>query len=409
MSTFMYQWKPLGFIAALLVTTSVVADGLHKVSPHSSGATPETSLMRREDKASLLEQEEVSKSKRDLYVLIGDNVCDGGGAWKRYKLNAVTPGRYQYCAAACDEKDECIGFDKGLTGCNLYTQKAVAVGTWPNVKFDGVAAFAGEGDHDKFPETPYDLSPGTTPFGTKNKFQCFRKTYYKPANSYYWKVGSGTCSGEGGFWKRYSMKPGDYNSCSNACNQRDECIGFDHGTWESAKGGEHEKGCFLYTQKKVVGDWPGVDKEPVEGQDEHKGFPATPMHLKAGHVSTFDKDGDAKCWAKTHWVSLASYYMELGKSGCTGSGLWKHYKMTGSNANKCKKKCDEKAECIGLDVVGGNCRLFTKSEVTGWEGVEATAAAGEGAHNAFAPNAFSLSPDTAKTEAGSLCLAKTHT
>lgn len=402
---------------------------LHPISPHAlsevepsvvprraSVVIQSSALLRREEKevakpGSLLATEETSESNRELYVKVGNSLCDGGGLWRRYELNTVVPGSYAFCAQACDAKGECVGFDAGNTGCNLYTQKAVAVGTWPNVRFNGVAAFTGEGDHDAYPQRPEDLMAGETQFGTDQDFKCYRKTYWKPANSYYWKIGDGTCSG-GGLWKRYKVDNGDYETCEDTCNQRDECIGFDVGTWAGAT---DAASCFLYTQKAVVGAWPGVYGAPLDGAGDHNKWATKPSDLSAGTIASYDANSNAKCYGKTHWVSLDQYYMSLGDQLCTGGGLWKHYKITGGKTLKhCKHKCDGKAECIGLDFTDTECRLYTSKEVAAdtWEGVEfdsSGAFAGADDHDRFAPHANSLSIGAEDAPAaGSKCLMRTH-
>lgn len=379
--------------------------------------------------ASLLAEGEVGAraegSRRDLYVLIGSNLCDGGGLWKRYELNAVTPGKYEFCAAACDAKDECVGFDVGNTGCNLYTQKAVAIGTWQLVRFNNGEAFAGEGAHDAYPQTPLDLTVGNTDFGANENFQCYRKTYYKPPDSYFWLIGNGTCSG-GGLWKRYELSPGNYSACENACNLRDECIGFDVGTWSSPGStmqvhkDNHttpstSTGCFLYTQKALFGTWPGVGiASPQSGEGEHDAFPATPFDLSVGSHASYNVGNQTQCFGKTHWVSLKSYYYPLGKNLCSGGGLWKHYKTTGGSVADCQDKCDMQDSCVGLDFTkGGDCRLYTSAEVAGgsWAGVTfdgAGAFSGSGDHDSFPPSPFSLVPEFGDAEDGKHCFARTH-
>lgn len=366
----------------------------------------------------------------DRYVLIGDNTCSGGGFWKRYQMNTVTPGSYSYCSQACDGKEECIGFDVGTTGCNLYTQKAVAIGTWPGVQFNVDEAFAGAGDHDAFPQTPYDLTLGTSAVATDELYKCYRKTFYKPADSYYWLVGSGTCSG-GGAWKRYKMGDalgGTYHDCENACNLRDECIGFDVGTWDMGDTvvqqhlssmltiQNNKTSCFFYAQKPVTGTWPGVQiGSTIAGTGEHDDFPPTPYDLSVVNMdstmSGYNVGGNTLCYGKTHWVELESYYMELGKATCVG---WKHYKASAADTkDKCKKKCDEKDECVGVDWDGSECRLFTSIAVASGSWTDVTmdgsgAFAGVAGKDFFAPTPFTLSPDTAAAGETKSCLAKTH-
>jgi len=400
------------------------------------------SMMRRDEggrknPSSLLDLEASSETKRDQYILVGSGLCDGGGLWKRYELNAVTPARFAYCADACDEKDECVGFDSGNSGCSLYTQKAVAVGSWPNVVFKNWNAFDGVGDHDAWPATPYDLT--VTPssdtshgsaYGVEHDFKCFRKTSYKPVESYYRALQDihnqdGACSA-GTTSAGYRMHSGTLESCTDACNIRDECIGFDVGTAADAAAnqtGGHST-CYLYTQKAVVntqvshgfggfekkGSWEGV--EEVAGHN--KEFLTSPSGLSvAAHEHHHDRyRGTAKCYVKTHWVSLSSYYMELGKHTCTGDGgPWKHYSMSGGSMEQCKAKCDTKDECVGIDFAGTDCRLYTSAKVTGWDGVTGgdDGIAGVGVHDKFAPDSFSLSPDrTTAANEGTTCMVKTH-
>lgn len=373
--------------------------------------------------------------ENELYVLIGDNLCSGGGSgsdlWKRYELNAITPGSYSFCAQACSGKEECVGFDVGTTGCNLYTQKAVAIGTWPNVQFNANQAFAGTGSLDDFPQSPTDLTLSDSTVGSNQLYKCYRKTYYKPVDSYYWLIGDGTCSGGGGPWKRYKMTPGTKDACENACNLRDECVGFDVGTWEVQESvlqvdkGTFETtlrtttGCFMYAQKAVHGStaesWPGVELgTAIPGTGSHDDFPTTPYELVAGDdMPSFNINNATKCYGKSHWVSLAQYYMELGKETCEGGGMWKHYKMDASHVTACKEKCDEKEECVGLDHAGGACRFYTSADVSAgtWAGVTAdgpVAFAGSGDHDRHTPTPFSLSPTSATADSSKTCLAKTH-
>jgi len=408
--------------------TSVVMD--------SRGHIERTGLVRRHHEKgaeSALEQEDKAKQP-DLYVLIGRNRCDGGGQWKYYELDAVTPGKYVGCSAACDAKDECVGFDVGDTGCYMYTQKAVAIGTWGGVRFNNADAFAGVGDHDKFPSKPTDLTLGTTPLAANELYMCYRKTYFKPVESYYWLIGNGTCSG-GGLWKRYEKSPADFGSCANACNQRDECIGFDVGTWAVTDATTQVNqdqfatqlitttGCFLYTQKAVYGSWPSVQAGQTAkiGEGDHDAFPTDPSELTVGIVGKYQA-GDVtgkptKCYGKTHWVSLDQYYMELGTDRCTGNGgQWKYYKFSTKDGapvtlDDCKSKCDEKDSCVGLDhKEGEECRLYSRMAVPSdrWHNVEfdgTVAFAGESAHDVFPQTPFSLSPGTGT---GAKCLAKTH-
>jgi len=442
-------------IGSSLLSTLVASLVQHTVAAHApkedlstvisaSGESPKPRLVRRQagseailvDRGGVKAATTATAAQPDLYVMIGHNKCNGGGAWKRYEMNGVTPGRYEVCAAACNAKDECIGFDVGSTGCNLYTQKAVAVGTWPTVRFSCGGPVAGEGAHDKFPQTPTDLTAGTTALPAGETFQCYRKTYYKPADSYYWLIGNGTCSG-GGLWKRYAMSPGDYDTCEHACNQRDECIGFDVGTWEVSDITEQvfmdkfktslqtTTGCFMYTQKAVYGTWPGVqdgdDEAAWLGDGNHDAWPSKPADLTAGHVERFDADATAKCYGKTHYVSLDQYYMQLGNTLCSGGGTWKHYKMTGASLEDCKLKCDAKDACVGLDhEENTECRLYSRLAMPGssstWDGVEFKDGVGPwpgtGDHDAFAPTPFSLKPE--ELAAGTAvdhtktCLAKTH-
>jgi len=410
-------------------TTSVVMDshGQMKTGLVRRHQEPETSAH------SALEQDDKARQP-DLYVLIGRNKCDGGGQWKYYELDAVTPGKYIGCSAACDAKDECVGFDVGDTGCNMYTQKAVPIGTWGGVRFKNADAFDGVGDHNKFASKPTDLTLGTTEWNANELYMCYRKTYYKPVESYYWLIGDGTCSG-GGLWKRYKKSPADFDSCANACNQRDECIGFDVGTWAVTDSTTQvfqdqfatklvtTTGCFMYTQKPVYGTWPSVQAVTTEsGEGDHDAFPKAPSDLSVGTVGRYQA-GDAtgnptKCYGKTHWVSLDQYYMELGTDRCTGGGgQWKYYKFsknaegTTVTLDECKTKCDEKDSCVGLDHKDGEeCRLYSRIAVPpdSWHGVDSdstVAFAGEGAHDKFPPTPFSLS---AATGTGSKCLAKTH-
>merc|ERR1719408_936712 len=238
------------------------------------------------------------------YVLVGDSRCNGGGLWKRYELTSVTPGQYSFCAASCNEKDECVGFDVGHTGCNLYTQKAVAIGTWPGVHFNAGEAFAGEGDHDAFPRQPSDLTVVESTEGANQLYKCYRKTFYKPADSYYWLIGNGTCSGGGGAWKRYRLTPGNHAACEHACNLRDECIGFDVGTWKVEESvlqvhlnpfnsaAKTTTGCFMYTQKAVHSLWPGVEAgTPLAGDGSHDAFAANPNKLSSGSSSDYNVNG----------------------------------------------------------------------------------------------------------------------
>lgn len=379
-----------------------------------------------------------SKKATDLYVLVGKNICNGeGGLWKRYELNVKgSPGRYDYCAAACDAKDECVGFDVGRPGCNMYTQKAVAVGTWPGVRFNDANPFDGEGAHNRFPSTPSELVAGNDVHENNDMYQCYRKTFYKPADSYYWLIGHGTCSG-GGLWKRYTMTPGTFATCENACNQRDECIGFDVGRWQVSDDTTQVNGatmftslvttpgCFMYTQKPVYGTWPFVeDNENIlSGENDHDAFPESPYDLKAAHVAKYEVGGDSKCYGKSHWVGLDQYYMMLGKQFCTGGGTWKHYKLTqvGADLNECKTKCDMQDGCIGLDhEVGGACRLYTRIAIplSRWPGVDHSGngnpfpGAREKSLNddpdPFAPDPFSLVPEAGAAVEGRSCVAKTH-
>lgn len=444
MSILLHKCRPVAIVTFLLATLAAATQELHEIKPHaldkvlpevvpqsyqesasllqesasvvmeSNGAMNAASaLLRREVKAAMLMEAE-SKSRRDQYVLAGNNLCDGGGMWKRYELNFVVPGKFDVCAAACDAKDECVGFDCGNTGCNMYTQKIVPYGTWAGVRFNDIGPFAGAGDHDKFPTTPYDLVAGSSSFGTQNRFKCYRKSDFKPAESFYWKIGEGLCSG-GGLWKRYNMEPGDYDSCASACNMKDECIGFDVSVHEGPIHPEDTTpGCFLYAQKHVYGEWPGPEEMPMYGMGDHNAYPPTPYDLTLGTVSHFDHAKDAKCFGKTHWVALDSYYMKLGNSTCSGGGgSWKHYKRTGDFSD-CKRRCDEKVECIGMDTTGDpveSCRLFvTRGMAAGsWQRVDFdgdNAFAGEGEHDAYAPEPFALSPGA--EEPGKACWAKTH-
>jgi len=360
--------------------------------------------------------------------------------WKHYEKNDVTPGRYTVCSAACDAKDECIGFDVGDTGCNMYTQRPVAIGTWNGVKFDNGNAFQGIGAHDLYPQKPTDLTLGTNAVEANQLFMCYRKTFYKPVESFYWLIGNGTCSG-GGLWKRYKRNPADWLSCSRACDQRDECVGFDFGLWtvdeQTVQNYQTQfttslitqTGCFMYTQKAVYGTWPGVqDINPESGEGVHDDYPATPYELKAGFKAEFQA-GDAlgqpsQCFGKTHWVSLDQYYMELGTDRCTGGGQWKHYKFSmldgvAVTLQDCKAKCDEKDSCVALDFKENEeCRLYSRLAVPPdtWPnvhfavatGANSTAGAypGEGDHDRFPPTPFSLT--VSPTGTGAKCLAKTH-
>lgn len=386
-------------------------------------------LNRAEALIKVAEMEDKMAEDQDLYVLIGDNLCSGGGLWKRYELNAITPGEYSFCSASCNSKEECVGFDVGTTGCNLYTQKAVAIGTWPNVQFNVVEAFAGQGDHDAFPKSPSDLTLGDSQHGRDELYKCYRKTYYNPSDSYYWLIGNGTCSG-GGAWKRYKMTPGTYETCEHACNLRDECIGFDQGTWEVQesvlqvdKGSftstlQTTTGCFMYTQKPVYGNWPGVEfSSPLDGEgSRQEKHPTTPNELMAGSESSmaaYNVNNETRCFGKTHWVNLEQYYMELGQQTCEGGGEWKHYKMDTADVKHCKDKCDEKDECVGLDHDDGKCRLYTNAALSSgsWTGVTfdgSDAFAGSGDHDKYAPTPFSLSPSTEAADSSKSCLAKTH-
>lgn len=453
MSFFPHLFRP-ALLVALAAALPQHTINLHKASEvvmDSNGAMKAApSLVRRQDDTASVvpedleewpklaeallaervvgESEGKTKSKgADLYVLTGNNICNGGGGlWKRYELNAVTPGRYDYCASACDSKGECVGFDVGRTGCNMYTQKAVAVGTWPSVRFKNAGPFAGEGAHDAFPQTPFALTAGNTKFGKDEMFKCYRKTFYKPADSYYWLIGGHTCSG-GGLWKRYKMTPGNYASCANACNQRDECIGFDAGTWAVSDDTTQvyqenfqtklltTPGCFMYTQKPVHGTWPGVQAITSEdGEGDHDAYPATPHDLAVGYRARFEVGNQTKCYGKTHFVNLAQYYMQLGQTLCSGGGRWKHYKKSGGTLDACKSTCDSKDECVGLDFVkGGDCRLYTHVAIppTSWEGVTFDGSgpfAGEKDHDKFPPTPFSLTAEKGKPSHTKHCLAKTH-
>jgi hypothetical protein len=391
----------------------------------------------RKEQVSLAEtanRKEAKSRVTDLYVNVGQNLCDGGtsesatGLWKRYELTKVKPAEYKYCAAACDDKDECVGFDMGNFGCNLYTQKAVALGTWPSVRFNDADAFDGQGEHNKFPAMPVDLVAGTNAVPSGDHYQCYRKTFYKPADSYYWLIGHGTCSG-GGMWKRYVMTPGDFQSCEHACNMRDECIGFDVGVWQVSDatiqvfGAQFDTtmvnttGCFMYTQKAVYGTWPLVQDNTnlQDGDGDHDDFPATPYELSAGYVARFEVGNLTKCYGKTHWVGLDQYFMLLGKEKCSGGGFWRHYKMVDGTLEDCKDRCDMKDSCVGLDYSEGEpCRLFTRLAVSpgSWhESVHSNASgeafAGQGTHDKFAQSPYDLIPLAGKNESRG-CYAKTH-
>jgi len=430
-------------------------DAIDTIAMDSQGSFQKSSgLVRRQRQQatytlSAVEQDDNDDKVRqpDPYVLIGRNKCDGGGQWKHYEMNSVTPGKYTVCSAACDAKDECIGFDVGDTGCNLYTQRPVAIGTWEGVKFDNGGAFVGMGAHDAYPTKPMDLTLGTTPLDANMLFMCYRKTFYKPVESYYWLIGNGTCSG-GGLWKRYKRSPADWQSCSRACDQRDECVGFDFGLWTVTQQTVQTyqtqftttrvttPGCFMYAQKPVFGTWPSVqDINPESGEGDHDDYPKTPFELKAGFKAEFqagDETGQpSQCFGKTHWVNLEQYYMELGTDRCTGGGQWKYYKMSMIDGvpvtlQDCKSKCDEKDSCVGVDFKDNEeCRLYSRVAVPPdtWPNVHFAAASadeastsisnmtagaypGDGDHNKFPPTPFSLSVNPTGT--GAKCLAKTH-
>lgn len=374
-------------------------------------------IMRKES----LESGSLLEDKRDLYVKVGNNLCDGdGGLWKRYEASGVVPGRYEYCAPLCDQKIECIGFDVGDTGCNLYTQKAVAIGTWPHVRSSHGEAFSGQDSHDLYPSRPLDLTVGTSLFGVKRRFKCYRKSLFRPSTSYYRHIGHGDCTGAtptGGQaqWNRYTLEGAIQTSaqCLDACNLRDECIGF----------GEVSDRCYLYAQKEVFGTWPNVHMVVEAGVAPNNRFPESPHDLIAANLSShedaaqnhsFSHDGSdvsadhGACWGKVYWVALSSYYMKLGAQKCTGGGgEWKHYEVTGGDLDECKKDCDETTLCIGLDFSPDGCRLYVSEAYTGW--TSATEKPGTGLHDLYAPDAFSLSPAEAVGDvAGTFCYAKTH-
>jgi len=369
------------------------------------------------------------------YILAGSNRCNGGGLWKRYESNSVTPGEYVGCASTCLEKEECVGFDIGTTGCNMYTQKAVAIGTWPNVQFNNGEAFAGVADHDAFPQSASDLTVGASTEGANEFYKCYQKTNVTAAsNSYYWLIGNGTCSG-GGAWNRYKLTPGDYATCENACNLRDECVGFDVGTWEiqesvlqvhqdNFKNTEKTTtGCLMYAQKAVHAAWPGVEvgTNLVAGAGDHEAFPATPHELKEGSLESFNVNGASKCYGKSRSVDLASYYVQLGKQTCDGGGKWKHYKSRAVDAQECKDKCDEKDECIAVDFTDvelrsqgkGKCQLYTNTPLaaSSWADVTfdgAGAFAGHGDHDRHPSTPSDLSPKSSRNDPLKKCFVKTH-
>jgi len=444
MSFFYKLWR-LSLVLALEVTikahSAVQAPSTSHVVMEGNGAMRKSSVVRRHQESGPAALVEDSKSRQgpDLYVLIGDNRCDGGGKWKHYELNTERPGNYLHCSASCDSKDECVGFDIGTSGCNMYTQKAVPFGTWNNVRFKDAGPFPGENAHDAFPKTPFDLLLGTGILPPKKMVKCYRKTFYKPVESYYRLIGDGTCSG-GGLWKRYKMTPASHDTCETACSQRDECLGFDLGTWEITDNTTQVDraefkttlititGCFMYTGKPVFGIWPGVQANtPEDGEGDHDKFPQKPDDLTAGFVARYqagNRSGDpnylkSQCWAKTHWVGMNEYYMQLGQRRCDGgAGVWKHYKLPAATLQLCKDKCDEQDACIGLDYkVDEDCRLFTRMAIPAgaWDGVGyddsgsmSHAYNGHGDHDAFPQSPFDLVVNTGSPDAMSACLAKTH-
>jgi len=393
---------------------------------YETGEPTSLGKVKEKNVASAAALEETKVGQPDLYTLIGSNRCNGGGYWKRYKMLGITPAIYKYCAASCDSKGECVGFDIGNDGCNMYTQKAVPVGTWPSVRFLNAGPFDGEGNHDAFAKTPFDLTVGTGALQDGELFQCYRKTYYKPVESYYWLIGTGTCSG-GGMWKRYKVTPANYSSCEDACNIRDECVGFDIGSWIVSEDTEQifqaefntsavtTTGCFMYTQKPVFGTWPGVmDVFPEDGEGAHDAYPPTPNDLTIGHVARYEAGNLTKCYGKTHSVTLAQYYQPIGATLCSGGGSWKHYKLMNATVEECKLKCDEKDSCLGLDWKENvGCRLYSRIAIPPgtWSGVMFDAGIpfpGEKDHDAFPETPWVLKPTNATPSRSMACLAKTH-
>jgi len=352
----------------------------------------------------------------------------------------------------------------------MYTQKAVAIGTWNAVRMHNGGPLDGVGDHNDFPRTPFDLTLGAEAPLLSELYKCYRKTYYKPVDSYYWLIGGGTCSG-GGLWKRYVMDPGNYSTCSTACNMRDECIGFDVGKWavsdvttqvKDANGAptatfttelQTETACHMYTQKPVFGTWPHVQAgTPVDGEGDHDAWPTTPNMLSLGHVPRYEVNNATQCFGKTHWVGLDQYYTALGNTLCTGAGAghagldWKHYKAK-ADLSKCKALCDMQDVCVGIDheVYAGTddiarndhkgCRLYTRVAVPadawgpavefnpffmvggvarpgpfdGKDHIVEGHPSSNVIHDTFPDTPFDLSCDSRETpDSNKVCLAKTH-
>lgn len=372
--------------------------------------------------------QKVESSRRQDYILAGtDSICGGpdGGLYMHYEMTTEIPGTFESCSTACDSKEECIGFDIGGDGCNLYTTKAVAFGSWMNVMFHESGAWPGKGDYvEEFAQHPTDLTPEE-----RANSKCYRRTTFKPAQMWYWPIGDHTCAG-GGLWKRYKMTPASQWQCENACNQRDECIGYDVGIWvvtqidtqlyqkDIETNWATESGCHLYTQKPVYGNWPGVQiKEALPGEYEHDAFPPTPLDLKPEYVFKYEAANDTKCYGKTDWVDLSEYYWTLGEGSlCEGDGVWRHYKrLNAEDRTACEDMCDQQDLCLGFDFdsTAKVCRAFTQLAIpkdmwgTNIEFNGTGYFVGSGDHEAFAPTPYSLKPVT-QGDADNVCCAKVH-
>lgn len=368
----------------------------------------------------------------DSFEIVGNNRCNGGGWWNYYPLCKDNGATYVDCSKACLEKDACVGFDVGQGLCFLYTQYAVGEGSWPDVCMMNGGPYLGNIVYQNHSVQPFlfasigypthnELTMEGKNESNDNLYHCYKKKIVPAKEARYFQAGQGTCSKDG-YWPRYKLVPADQpfelinlttqqacDVCRNACNIKDECVGFDCGRWpvekevgqmyldETETKAHSRWGCSMFVQKPtwdwhlVEGEHAGKDPRPMEGTQKHEGTrPADPRLLIGDTGLHYDYEADdvgrnesSYCYQKNAWIPLDEYYVHYANYRCATMRHYEywHKSLLGEDlVVPCKEKCDMWNSCVGFDVGNKNidglnisnslCRLFVTHAVTGhWSGV----------------------------------------
>jgi hypothetical protein len=366
----------------------------------------------------------------DLFELIGNRECNGGGWWNFYEYAVPHDFHVSMCSSKCMERPECLGFDFGNSQCKLYTTQAVPGGSWPGVAFKNGGPFVGEVLNlahtenvglflpEGYAKKVQDLNVTGEPAANEpHHHHCYARLNPVAVDSFYEYAGEGTCSRRG-LPSAYTLQHGDLanltglditqvcNLCQEVCSEKEECVGYDCGFWLNSEITQQvylsqfqtthltSPSCHMYPVKPVWG-WNHVDAEllgkprkPAQGTGEFAGlFVKNPYDLEnqTGIMTQFEeghrtgKPADrTHCVRKTRWLDREEYYMKLdhpcspyryyrSNIACTDHATCKE-KATAD----CKEMCDMWETCIGFDInhIRG-CHFFVTHPVSAnWTHVE---------------------------------------